>query len=98
MSRVKSRKALWLLMSCCILKLVNLHHSGVEGIEIPIPSQDFTIIIHSNVACTITSHIGGGGGGGAVAQSVERATPGEVPGSIPAVAARSLLVGSVSKM
>ena len=36
---------------------------------------------------------GGGGGGG----SVERATPGEeVPGSIPAVAARSLLAGSVS--
>ena len=35
--------------------------------------------------------------GGAVVQSVERATPGEeVPGSIPAVAARSLLVGSVS--
>ena len=35
--------------------------------------------------------------GGAVAQSVERATPGEeIPGSIPAVAARSLLVGSVS--
>ena len=34
---------------------------------------------------------------GAVAQSVERATPGEeVPGSIPVVAARSLLVGSVS--
>ena len=32
-----------------------------------------------------------------VAQSVERATPGkEVPGSIPAVAACSLLVGSVS--
>ena len=32
-----------------------------------------------------------------VAQSVERATPGEeVPGSIPAMAARSLLVGSVS--
>ena len=39
----------------------------------------------------------GVGGGGAVAQSVERATPGEeVPGSITAVAARSLLVGSVS--
>ena len=38
-----------------------------------------------------------GGGGGAVAQSVERATPDEeVLGSIPAVAARSLLVGSVS--
>ena len=38
---------------------------------------------------------GGGGGGGA--QSVERATLGEeVPGSIPAAAARSLLVGSVS--
>ena len=35
--------------------------------------------------------------GGAVAQSVERATPGkEGPGSIPAVAASSLLVGSVS--
>ena len=35
--------------------------------------------------------------GGAVAQSVERATPGEeVLGSIPTVAARSLLVGSVS--
>ena len=35
--------------------------------------------------------------GGAVAQSIERATPGEeVPVSIPAVAARSLLVGSVS--
>ena len=35
--------------------------------------------------------------GGAVAQSVECATPGEeVPGSIPAVAARTLLVGSVS--
>ena len=38
-----------------------------------------------------------GGGRGAVAQSVERSTPGEeVPGSIPAVAARPLLVGSVS--
>ena len=35
--------------------------------------------------------------GDAVAQSVERATPGEeVPGSIPAVAVRSLMVGSVS--
>ena len=35
--------------------------------------------------------------GGAVAQSVERATPGEeVPGSIPAVVSRSLQVGSVS--
>ena len=35
---------------------------------------------------------------GAVAQSVERATPAgeEAPCSIPAVAARSLLVGSVS--
>ena len=34
---------------------------------------------------------------GAVAQSVERTTPGEeVPGWISAVAARSLLVGSVS--
>ena len=35
--------------------------------------------------------------GGAVAQSVERPTPGEeVPGSIPVVAVRSLLVGSVT--
>ena len=35
--------------------------------------------------------------GGAVAQSGELATPGmEVPGSIPGVAARFLLVGSVS--
>ena len=35
--------------------------------------------------------------GGAVAQSIERATPGEeVLGSIPAVAARSVLVGSLS--
>ena len=34
--------------------------------------------------------------GGAVAQSVERATPGEeFPGLIPTVAAQSLLVGSV---
>ena len=40
---------------------------------------------------------GGGGGGEVVTQSVERATPlEEVPGSIPTVAARSLLVGSVS--
>ena len=39
---------------------------------------------------------GGGGGGAAVAQSEERETPGEeVPGSILAVAARSLLVGLV---
>ena len=37
------------------------------------------------------------GKGGTVAQSVERGTPGEeVLGSISAVAARSLLVGSVS--
>ena len=35
--------------------------------------------------------------GGGVAQSVERATPGEeVPGSIHAEATRSLLIGSVS--
>ena len=37
------------------------------------------------------------GKGGAIAQSMERATPGEeVPSSIPAVAACSPLVGSVS--
>ena len=35
--------------------------------------------------------------GGAAGQSIERATPNEeLPGSIPAVAARSLPVGSVS--
>ena len=46
----------------------------------------------------LTPQFGGGGGGrGSVAQSVECATPGkEVPGSIPAVAARFLLVASVS--
>ena len=39
----------------------------------------------------------GGGGGGAVAQSVQRTNPGEeVMGSITVVAARSLLVGSMS--
>ena len=44
-----------------------------------------------------TAKEAGGGGGGAVAQSVERATPGEeVLDSIHALAARSLLVGSVS--
>ena len=38
-----------------------------------------------------------GGGGGRRSSAVERATPGEeVPRLIPAVAARSLLVGSVS--
>ena len=41
--------------------------------------------------------VSAGGGGGAVAQWVECATPGEeVPGSISAVGACSLLVGSVS--
>ena len=44
-----------------------------------------------SVSATVT------GGGGGVAQSVEHMTPGEeVPGSIPALVARSLLVGSVS--
>ena len=46
----------------------------------------------------VRRHEGGGGEREkAVAQSVERATSGEeVPGSIPAVTASSLLVGSVS--
>ena len=47
----------------------------------------------------VQTKTGGGGGGGregcAVAQSVERSTPGE-EGSIPVVATRSLLVRSVS--
>ena len=48
-------------------------------------------------SCAISNYVSTTGGGVAVAQSVERATPGEeVPGLIPAVAARSLLVGSVS--
>ena len=39
----------------------------------------------------------GGGGGGAVAQSVVHATPGEeILDSIPALAAISLLIGSLS--
>ena len=38
----------------------------------------------------------GGGGGGAVAQSVECAAGEAVASSIPAVAVRSLLVGSMS--
>ena len=53
--------------------------------------------IPSTAAPHIRSTERGGGGGGAVAQSVERGTHGEeVPGSIPAVAACFLLVGSVS--
>ena len=47
----------------------------------------------SNLAVCVCA----GGGGGMVAQPVERGTPDEeIPGSIPAVAAHSLLVGSVS--
>ena len=50
-----------------------------------------------SVLCRILCVCGGGGGGIAVVQSVECEIPGEeVVGSIPAVAARSLLVGSVS--
>ena len=46
---------------------------------------------------TVNLEKGGGGGGGGGVQSAQRATPGEkVPGSFPAVAARSLLVGSLS--
>ena len=45
----------------------------------------------------VKGRLGGGGGGGALAQSVKRATPGaEVLGSLPAVAARSILIGSMS--
>ena len=51
------------------------------------------VLLLSHCVCVC----GGGGGGGAVDQSVERTTPGEeVLGSIPTVAARSLLVGLVS--
>ena len=52
---------------------------------------------HLNTARVGATGGGGGGGGSTVAQSVEHSTPGEeVPGSISAVAAHSLLVGSVS--
>ena len=51
------------------------------------------LILIIDVLCLLSKDISGG----AVAQSVERATPGEeVPGSIPVEAARSLLAGSVS--
>ena len=57
-------------------------------------------IIFSFLAMTYTQlvrFVCNGGWGVAVAQSVEQATPGEeVPGSITAVAARSLLVGWMS--
>ena len=72
---------LWLVVHVCLL-LVTMRNRGA-------PTCGQTL---SKLCRRV-----GGGGGGAVAQSVERATPGEeVPGSIPAVAARSLLVGSVS--
>ena len=55
----------------------------------------FVYFIISNPLLQQQQQQQGGGGGGSSA--VERATPGEeVPGSIPAVAARSLQVGSVS--
>ena len=59
-------------------------HSG-ENVEGDYGAALSTVAAHTGIE------------GGAVAQSVERGTPGEeVPGSIRAVAARSLLVGSVS--
>ena len=60
----------------------------------PLSCYDFSLICPNYFLVCFS--ICRGGGGGAIAQSVERATPGEeVPGSIPA-AARSLMVGSVS--
>ena len=62
---------------------------------------DLLVIPHTQptsngIGCTVIESLKAQGGGG-VAQSVERATPGEeLTGSIPAVATRSLLVGSVS--
>ena len=53
--------------------------------------------IYNLFSMNVATNIGGGGGGGRGGSAVERATPGEeVPGSIPAVAARSLQAGSVS--
>ena len=52
---------------------------------------------HHRQCVGLSSIQGGGGGGGLGSSVVERATLGqEVPGSIFAVAVRSLLVGSVS--
>ena len=62
----------------------------MDIIIIKVTCSLFMLRIHNQFNCSRDQ-------GGAVAQSVERATPDEeVPGSIPAVAARSLLVGSVS--
>ena len=56
--------------------------------DVYILASGFTILFHSLLSR---------GGGGGVAQPIERATSGEeVLGSIPIVAARSLLIGSVS--
>ena len=57
-------------------------------VKLPISKLIFSVSFGNSTAVVV---------GGAVAQSVERSTPGEeVPGSIPAVAGRSLLVGSVT--
>ena len=51
------------------------------------------LLIKKNAIQSCILFLNRGRGGGAVAQSVKRSTPGEeIPGSIPAVAARSLLV------
>ena len=55
--------------------------------------EKVVVVFHHNLKRSITVSDAGGRGSSAA----ERATPGEEdPGSIPAVAARSLLVGSVS--
>ena len=60
-------------------------------------SSNMIVVIVLVVAAVVVAVLLGGGGGGGGSSAVERATPGEeVPGSIPAVAARSLQVGSVS--
>ena len=61
----------------------------------------FHVLFNCDTRAILVHELMNGGGinkaGGSVAQWVERATPGEeVPCSIPAVAARSLLVESVS--
>ena len=59
-------------------------------------SADYFVRIHCKLTAWLET-IEGEGRGGGIAQSGEGATPGEeVPGSIPAMATRSLLVGSVS--
>ena len=80
----------------CIILTIQLHSIYVNILKVTIPNVienilQTALILRFQTSCEFHfTH-------GAVAKSVEGATPGEeVPGWIPAVATRSLLVGSVS--